>query len=80
MSLAKPQAAAVVEDNSAPRMVFQPGHPDANAEGYVAYPNVNVVTAMTDLMAASRAYQAGVTTIETTRRMSQDAQQISSRV
>lgn len=79
MSMAKPQAAAVVEDNSAPRRVFQPGHPDADTEGYVAYPNINVVTAMTDLMAASRAYQAGVTTIETTRRMSQDAQQIATK-
>lgn len=79
MSMAKPQVAAVVEDNSAPRKVFQPGHPDADQEGYVAYPNINVVTAMTDLMAASRAYQAGVTTLETTRRMSMDAQQISSR-
>jgi flagellar basal-body rod protein FlgC len=79
MSMAKPQAAAVVEDSSPPRRVFQPGHPDADTEGYVAYPNINVVTAMTDLMAASRAYQAGVTTIETTRRMSQDAQQIATK-
>ena len=77
MSLAKPSAVAVVEDQSAPRQVYQPGHPDANTDGFVAYPNINVVTTMTDLMSASRLYQASVTALETTRRMSTDAQAIS---
>lgn len=76
MSLAKPQAAAVVEDNSEPRKVFQPGHPDADKDGFVAYPNINVVSTMTDLMSASRLYQANVTALETARRMSMDAGQI----
>jgi flagellar basal-body rod protein FlgC len=75
-SLAKPSAVAVTQDNSEPRKVFQPGHPDADKEGYVAYPNINVVTTMTDLMSASRLYQANVTALETARRMSMDAQQI----
>ncbi len=79
MSLARPSVAAVVEDQSEPRLVYQPGHPDADKEGYVAYPNINVVTTMTDLMSASRLYQANVTAIETTRRMSQEAQRISFR-
>ena len=39
----------ITEDQSAPRMVYQPDHPDANAEGYVSYPNVNLVREMTDL-------------------------------
>lgn len=79
MSLAKPSIAAVVEDQSEPKKVFQPGHPDADKDGFVAYPNINVVTTMTDLMSASRLYQANVTAIETARRMAQDAQQISTR-
>ncbi|MBX7143844.1 MAG: flagellar basal body rod protein FlgC [Oligoflexia bacterium] len=77
MSLAKPAVAGVVADQSEPKRVYQPGHPDADKEGFVAYPNINVVTAMTDLMSASRLYQANVTTLETTRRMAQDAAQIS---
>ena len=79
MSLAKPSAAAVVEDNSEPRKVYQPGHPDADKEGFVAYPNINVVTTMTDLMSASRLYQANVTALETTRRLEQEAQQIATK-
>src|SRR4051794_8347293 len=46
MSLKKPVVAAVVEDQSEPKKVYQPGHPDADAQGYVAYPNINVVTTM----------------------------------
>ena len=80
MTLSRPQVQAVVEDSAEPKKVFQPGHPDADKEGFVAYPNINVVTSMTDLMSASRLYQANVTAIETVRRMSQDAQQISARI
>jgi flagellar basal-body rod protein FlgC len=79
MSLSKPSVQAVVEDQSEPKKVYQPGHPDADKEGYVAYPNINVVSTMTDLMSASRLYQANVTAIETARRMTQDALQISGR-
>lgn len=73
MSLAKPAVAAVVADQSAPRQVYQPGHPDADPSGYVAYPNINVVTTMTDLMSASRLYQANVTALESARQMATDA-------
>lgn len=76
MSLQKPSVMAVVEDNSDPRKVFQPGHPDADKDGYVAYPNINVVSTMTDLTSASRLYQANVTALETARRMLQDAKDI----
>ena len=75
-SMASPAIAAVVEDNTAPRKVFQPGHPDADKDGYVAYPNINVVTSMTDLTTASRLYQANLTALETARRMAQDTQAI----
>lgn len=79
LTLAQPRVAGVVEDQSAPRQVYQPGHPDANADGYVEYPNINVVSTMTDMMSASRLYQANVTAIESIRRMGQDAQSISVR-
>lgn len=77
VTLAKPSVLGVVEDQAAPKKVLQPGHPDADKNGFVAYPNINVVTTMTDLMSASRLYQANVTALETVRRMSQDAQRIS---
>lgn len=78
-TLAEPQVVGVVEDQSEPRKVFQPGHPDADTNGYVAYPNINVVTSMTDLMSASRLYSANVTALETARRMMQEASQRISR-
>ena len=76
-SLSSPSVLAVVEDQSAPRKVFQPGHPDADKEGYVAYPNINVVTTMTDMMSATRLYQANVTALETARDISSEALRIS---
>ena len=77
LSVATPEVVAVVEDQDPPKLVFQPGHPDADKNGYVAYPNINVVTTMTDLMSASRLYQANVTAIETARQMERDAATIS---
>ena len=63
------RVARVVEDETPPRVVFDPGHPDADAEGYVAYPNVNPVTEMVDLMAATRAYEANVAAVNATKRV-----------
>lgn len=76
MSLKKPAIAGVITDQSEPRMVYEPGHPDANPQGFVAYPNINVVTTMADLMSASRLYQANVTAIETARTMQTEAGRI----
>ena len=59
----------ITEDNGAPRMVYQPDHPDANEEGYVAYPNVNLVREMTDMLVASRAYEANLSVVTTGRDM-----------
>ncbi len=58
------------------RLEFDPGHPDANEEGYVEYPNVEVVREMVDLMAASRAYEANVTVIGATKSMLRKALEI----
>ena len=60
---------SIQKDTSPPRMVFDPGHPDANAEGYVAMPNVNVVNEMVDLISASRAYEANVTAMNAAKSM-----------
>jgi flagellar basal-body rod protein FlgC len=63
------QVTGIVADGSPPRMVYDPGHPDANGQGYVAMPNVNPVTEMVDLIAASRAYEANVTAMQTAKQM-----------
>jgi len=76
MSLKQPVIQAVVEDQQEPRKVFQPGHPDADKDGYVAYPNINVVSTMTDLMSASRLYQAHVTALESARSLQSEASKI----
>lgn len=53
----------VVEDSRPPDMRYQPGHPHADASGYVAYPHINPAEEMVDLMGASRSYQANVAAI-----------------
>lgn len=57
------KVAAIVEDQSAPRVRYEPNNPDANAEGYVALPNVDPAEEMVDMMGAARAYQANLTAI-----------------
>ena len=59
----------VVDDTSPFPMVFNPGHPDANADGYVAMPNVNVVEEMIDMITAVRAYEANITAIDANKSM-----------
>ena len=51
------------------KMVYEPGHPDANEEGYVAYPDINVVEEMANLMTAQRGYEANVTSVDTIKAM-----------
>jgi flagellar basal-body rod protein FlgC len=64
------------QDDTPGQMVYDPGHPDADAAGYVEMPNVNVVTEMVNLMTASRAYEAGVTSIESIKQMANAALRI----
>jgi len=77
MTLGKPVISAVIEDKNEPKKVYQPGHPDADKEGYVAYPNINVVSTMTDMMSATRLYQANVTALDTVRQIETAARSIS---
>ncbi len=75
-SVMKVQLADIRRDPEAGQLVYDPGHPDANGDGYVEYPNVNVVTEMVNLMTASRAYEAGVSTIESVKGMARAAMKI----
>ncbi len=59
----------IVEDQNPPRLQFDPSHPDANAQGYVAMPNVNVVEEMADMINATRTYEANVTAVQTAKSM-----------
>jgi flagellar basal-body rod protein FlgC len=56
-------------DDSAPEMRYQPGHPDANKDGYVAYPKINPAEDMVDLLGASRGYEANVAAISAVKDM-----------
>jgi flagellar basal-body rod protein FlgC len=58
------QVRAIAEDVTPNRQVYDPGHPDANAQGYVEMPNVDSVTEMVDLISASRTYEANVTAMQ----------------
>lgn len=58
------------------KMVYEPGHPDANAEGYVEKPDISLVEQMTDMMKARGSYEANVTTIKAAQRMAVKALEI----
>ncbi len=64
------------EDNSPFKMVYDPSHPDADAEGFVRMPNVNIVTEMVEMISASRAYEANVTAINAAKNMARDSLEI----
>jgi flagellar basal-body rod protein FlgC len=53
--------------------VYDPGHPDADEEGYVLYPNVNILNEMVDLMTTSRTYEANVNVLDATKQMARRA-------
>jgi len=67
------QVAGIVPQPGPPKMVYDPSHPDADAEGYVQMPNVELATEMVDLVAASRAYEANSRALRVAREMSRDA-------
>lgn len=70
------QVADVVEDPSDPIMRYEPNHPDANKDGYVAYPNINPVQEMVDLMGAVRAYQMNASAVNASKQMIQQSLEI----
>jgi flagellar basal-body rod protein FlgC len=66
----------IVKDESPLRKVYDPNHPDANAEGYVDMPNVNIVAEMVDMITATRAYEANVTSVNAAKSMALKALEI----
>jgi len=73
------KAVGIEDDTSPLRNVYDPAHPDANAEGYVKMPNVNILNEMADMIAATRAYEANVNTINAQKSMFSKALEIGSR-
>lgn len=61
------RVARVVEDPNPPRLEYDPEHPDANEEGFVAYANIDMAKEMTDLITASRSYEANTTAVNTAK-------------
>ena len=70
------EVSRIITSNSAPKTIYDPSHPDADEKGYVALPNINLLEEMADLMAATRAYEANVTTIKSAKRMALKALEI----
>jgi flagellar basal-body rod protein FlgC len=63
------QVAGIVSDSTPDQQVYDPGSPEANAQGYVKMPNVSTVTEMTDLISESQSYQSDVTAMQTAKSM-----------
>lgn len=66
----------VINDTAPPKLVYDPGHPDADKDGYVAMPNVNIVKEMVDMISATRAYEANVTAVNSAKQMATKALEI----
>jgi flagellar basal-body rod protein FlgC len=67
------QIARVQKDSRPPRLVYNPGHPDANAQGMVAMPNINMHEEMVDMIASSRSYEANLAVVKNARTMAMQA-------
>ncbi|MBX2994337.1 MAG: flagellar basal body rod protein FlgC [Bdellovibrionaceae bacterium] len=63
------QVTDIISDTKAPMMKYEPDHPDANEEGYVAYPNINLMEEMTNMIQATRAYEANVSSLQAAKDM-----------
>lgn len=70
------EVAGIREDASPFKTVYRPNHPDANQDGYVEMPNINITSEMVDMIDASRSYEANVTALNTSKRMALKALEI----
>ena len=70
------QVTKIVDDTRPPVLRYDPDHPDADSKGYVAFPNINIVEEMVNMLSASRSYEANVTSIKTTKDMALSALEI----
>jgi flagellar basal-body rod protein FlgC len=78
ISLTGVKVGKIVTDTSTGTKVYDPTHPDADANGYVTYPNVNMVVEMTNMLSASRSYEAGLSIVDAARSMALKAIDIGS--
>ena len=67
------KVAAILDDNRAPIRKLDPDHPDADAQGYINLPNINIVEEMVNMISASRSYEANVTAVNVTKEMASEA-------
>lgn len=67
------KVAGIVEDKRPLKYVYEPGHPDADPKGFVAYPNINAAEEMVNMITASRSYEANVAAFKATREMAAKA-------
>ena len=67
--LTKPQITEVIEDQTEPKLVFNPKHPDANNEGYVAMPNIDPMTEMVNMVTTQRSFEANITALNASKAM-----------
>jgi len=70
------RVAKIIEDSSSFKKIYDPGHPDADKDGYVLMPNVDIITEMVNMISATRAYEANVTSINTSKSMAMKALEI----
>lgn len=63
------RVSSIVEDKSEFKLVYNPGHPDADEKGYIKMPNVDIMVEMVNMISATRAYEANVTSINSTKNM-----------
>lgn len=73
-----PETTVLPQTDNVPRLVFEPSHPDANKKGFVAYPGVDTVTEMVNLMTAVRSYEANVVALNAAKSMALKAIEIGS--
>ncbi len=76
LALSQVRVAGILQDPAPPVLKHDPSHPDADADGFVALPNVNVMVEMVNMISASRSYEANVTAIKTTKNMALKALEI----
>ena len=68
--------AVTTQDGKPPRLVHDPGHPDADAEGYVHYPDINIVTEMVDMITAQRSFEANTQMVSTAKNLARYSMEI----
>jgi flagellar basal-body rod protein FlgC len=70
------EVVAIHQDQTPPKLIYDPTHPDADEQGYVHMPNINIVTEMVDLITATRSYEANVTALNAGKTMALKALEI----